>query len=160
MPAYLLFALDDRRFALPVAQVREAVPAVAVTPLAGAPGVVEGVIDVHGTVAPVLDLRARFGLPPKPVAADEHLVLAHAGPRLVALRVDRATEVATLDEADVAAASADDPALRHLAGVARLADGLVLVADLAAFLTQGERAALAAALAREPAAAARADARP
>jgi purine-binding chemotaxis protein CheW len=154
MPAYLLFTLDDRRFALPVAQVREAVPAVAVTPLAGAPGVVEGVIDVHGTIAPVLDLRARFGLPAKAVSADEHLVLAHAGPRLVALRVDRATDVATLDDAAVAA-RADDPALRHLAGVASLADGLVLVADLEAFLTQGEGAALAAALAREPAAGAR-----
>ena len=152
MPAFLLFTLDERRFALPVPQVREALPAVAITPLAGAPGVVEGVVDVRGTVVPVLDLRARFGLPPRAISPDDHLVLAQAGARPVLLRVDRVTDVATLEDADVAAARPDDPALRHLAGVARLPDGLVLLADVEAFLTQGEADALAAALAREAAA--------
>jgi purine-binding chemotaxis protein CheW len=150
MPDFLLFTLDQRRFALPVAQVREAVAAVAITPLAGAPGVVEGVIDVRGTPTPVLDLRARFALPPKPLAVSDHLVLATAGDRPVALRVDRATDVVSLDEEAVSAARPDDPALRHLAGVARLPDGLVLVSDLDAFLTQGETQALAGALAAGP----------
>jgi len=154
MPAFLLFTLDDRRFALPVAQAREALPAMAMAPLAGAPGVVEGVVDVRGAVVPVLDLRARFGLPPRPLSADDHLVLAEAGARLVALRVDRATDVVALDDAELLAARADDPALRHLAGVLRLPDGLALLADVDAFLTQGEAEALAAALAREGAAAA------
>lgn len=153
MPALLIVALDDRRFALPVATVRETVPAVAVTPLAGAPGVVEGVVDVHGTVTPVLDLRARFGLPPRPVAPDQHLVLAVAGDRPVALRVDRALDVLAEGDAAATPARADDPAMRHLAGVAQLEDGLVLIADLAAFLAQGEEEALAAALAAAPASA-------
>ena len=149
MPTVLLFTLDDRRFALPVEQAREALPALAMAPLAGAPGVVEGVVDVGGTVVPVLDLRARFGLPARPLSADDHLVLAQAGSRVVALRVDRAVDVVALDDADVVAAHPDDPALRHLAGVLRLPDGLVLLADVEAFLTQGEAEALAAALARE-----------
>ena len=149
MPSLLLFTLDTHRFALPLAQVRETVRAVAITPLAGAPGVVEGVIDVRGTVTPVLDLRARFGLPPRPVSPDDHLVLAMAGDRPVALRVDRATDVATVSDEAITAAAPDDPATRHLAGVARLADGLVLIGDLAAFLSQGERAAMERALGGE-----------
>ena len=149
MPAFLLFTLDDRRFALPVAQAREALPAMAMAPLAGAPGVVEGVVDVGGVVVPVLDLRARFGLPARPLSPDDHLVLADAGRRVVALRVDRAVDVVALDDADLVAARPDDPALRHLAGVLRLPDGLVLLADVDAFLTQGEGEALAAALAQE-----------
>lgn len=152
MPAFLLFTLDDRRFALPVAQVREALPAMAMAPLAGAPGVVEGVVDVGGAVVPVLDLRARFDLPARPLSPDDHLVLAEAGRRVVALRVDRAVDVVALDDADLVAARPDDPALRHLAGVLRLPDGLVLLADVDAFLTQGEAEALAAALTREGAA--------
>lgn len=149
MPNLLLFTLDDQRFALPLEQVRETVRAVAVTPLAGAPGVVEGVVDVHGVVTPVLDLRARFRLPPRPVSADEHLVLATAGERPVALRVDQATDVVTLPDDAVTPAADDDPATRHLAGVARLPDGLVLIGDLSAFLSQGEAEALQRALAEE-----------
>ncbi|HEU4631240.1 MAG TPA: chemotaxis protein CheW [Gemmatimonadaceae bacterium] len=149
MPDFLLFTLDQRRFALPVAPVREAVAAVAITPLAGAPGVIEGVIDVRGTPTPVLDLRARFEMRPKPLAVDDHLVLASAGERPVALRVDRVTEVVSLDDDLVSAARPDDPAMRHLAGVAHLPDGLVLIADLEAFFTQGEAEALARALAAE-----------
>jgi purine-binding chemotaxis protein CheW len=153
MPAFLLFTLDAQRFALPVAAVRETVPAVAVTPLAGAPGVVEGLVDVGGTATPVLDLRARFGLPARPVSTADHLVLAEAGARPVALRVDRAVDVVLLDDDAVSAARPGETALRHLAGVAHLDDGLVLIADLEAFLSQAESQALAAALAREGAAA-------
>lgn len=149
MPDFLLFTLDQRRFALPVAQVRETVAAVAITPLAGAPGVIEGVIDVHGTPTPVLDLRARFDMRPKPLAVTDHLVLATAGEREVALRVDRAVDVISLADDEVSAARPDDPAMRHLAGVAHLPDGLVLVSDLDAFLTQGEAQALSRALAAE-----------
>ena len=141
----LLFSIDDVRFALPIPAVRETVRAVAITPLAGAPGVVEGVIDVHGTVTPVLDLRARFRLPPRTVSPSDQMVLAVAGGRQVALRVDRVLDVATVPDEAVMAARTDDPAMRHLAGVARLPDGLVLVSDLEAFLTRGEREALEAA---------------
>lgn len=149
MPDLLVFTLDHQRFGLPLAQVRETVRAVAITPLAGAPGVVEGVVDVHGTVVPVLDLRARFRLPPRPVSPDEHLVLAVAGARPVALRVDQATAVVTLPDEAIAAAAPDDPATRHLAGIGRLADGLLLIGDLEAFLSQGEAEALERALAPE-----------
>lgn len=151
MPNLLLFTIDDQRFALPLAQVRETVRAVAITPLVGAPGVVEGIVDVRGTVTPVLDLRRRFGLPPRPVSPEEHLVLAVAGARPVALRVDRATDVVTVPDESVTPAAPEDPATRHLAGVARLADGMVLIGDLEAFLLQGEREALERALAAEAA---------
>lgn len=147
MPSFLIFALDDLRFALPLTQLRETVRAVAITPLAGAPGVVEGVVNVRGTVTPVLDLRARFRLPPREIALSDHLILASAGGRPVALRVDRALDVQTLDDDDLTPASTSEAAFAHLAGVARLADGLVLVSDLDAFLVQGEAEALATALA-------------
>lgn len=152
MPSLLLFALDELRFALPLSQVRETVRAVAITPLAGAPGVVEGIVDVRGTVVPVLDLRARFRLPPREVALSDHLILADAGGRLVALRVDRALDVQVVDDDALTPTSTSEAAFAHLAGVARLADGMVLVSDLEAFLTQGESEALAAALAAPAAA--------
>lgn len=149
MAPLLLFSLDDLRFALPLEQVREMVRAVAITPLSGAPGVVEGIVDIRGTVMPVLDLRARFGLPRRPVALTDHMILAESGAREVILRVDRVLEPYDVGEELMTPAPQGDPAFAHLAGVARLADGLVLIQDLERFMTQGEMAALAAAMERE-----------
>jgi len=148
----LLFTLDSHRFALPLDRVREIVHAVEITPLAGAPGVVEGVVDVRGAVAPVLDVRARFRLPARPVRLSDHLVLAEGAGRLVALRVDRAVGTEEVPPEAVTMPGVNDPAMAHLAGVVTLDDGMVLVHDLDAFLSQAEADALARALATEAAA--------
>ncbi len=146
VPTFLLFALDDLRFAIPVDQVRETVRAVAITPLAGAPGVIEGIIDVRGTVTPVLDLRARFRLPKRDITVSDHLILASAGGRPVALRVDRVIDIQAVPSSALSEVSTSEPAFAHLAGVVRLPDGMVLLSDLDAFLSQGETESLAAAL--------------
>lgn len=149
MPPLLVFSLDQLRLALPLTQVRETVRAVAITPLAGAPGVVEGVVNVRGAVVPALDLRARFHLPPRPVALSDHMIVASAGARQVILRVDRTLEVLTVAEDEVTPLAREGAAFAHLAGVARLPDGMVFLHDLEAFLSQGEEEALAAALERD-----------
>jgi purine-binding chemotaxis protein CheW len=92
------------------------------------------VIDVRGQVVPVIDLRGRFGLPARPVEPADHLVVVRNGGQPAALRVDRALELVRLAEADVEDAGSIVPGITGLAGVARLADGLVLIADLGRLL--------------------------
>ncbi|HEU0052651.1 MAG TPA: chemotaxis protein CheW, partial [Longimicrobium sp.] len=99
----LVFEVEGERYALDTGTVREVVRAVAVSRLPGAPPIVLGVIDVRGILVPVLDLRARFGLPPRAVDPAEHFVIAEAGERAVALRVDRTVGIAEVDDASVAA---------------------------------------------------------
>lgn len=152
----LVFELAAQRFGVALAAVREVVHAVAITRLPGAPAVVEGAIDVRGRVVPVLDLRSRFGLPRKELTLDEHLILALAGGRLVAIRADRVSWLYEVAAAEVESAAAVTPALQQIAGVAKLPDGLVLIHDLETFLTQAEAAALAGALVSEQSPAGRA----
>lgn len=94
----LTFDVGGRRLALPATAVGEVTWAVAVTPLSKAPPIVEGVINVRGTVVPVLDIRHRLTLPAQPVALHQHFIVAHAGHRLVALRVDRALDLVSVPE--------------------------------------------------------------
>src|SRR5690606_20705674 len=97
----VIFEIENVRYALPSSDVQEVVRAVAVVPLPKAPPVVEGIIDVRGRVVPVLDLRARFGLPPRVPRHTDHLVLARAHDRLVGVRADRAIEVARVEPGDL-----------------------------------------------------------
>lgn len=142
----LVFEVGSQRYALPTADVCELVRAVAITPVPGAPGVIEGVVDVRGRVLPVLDVRARFRLPAKALDPSDHFIVASAGTRGVILRVDRATHLALLDEASVQPPQTLGPGAAYVAGVARLEDGLVLIHDLTTFLSSAEADSLDEAL--------------
>jgi purine-binding chemotaxis protein CheW len=143
----LVFALDDQRYALWAGEVRELLRAVAIVPLPGAPGVVEGVIDLRGQIVPVLDVRRRFGLPAREVDPADHLIIAAVASRLVAIRVDHALDLLPLDVATLEEVSPLAAGTAHVAGVARLRDGLALIHDLETFFSAGETAALDRALA-------------
>lgn len=144
MTAVLTLAVDRHRCGLPAEAVLGLHRMVATVPLPGGPQGVDGVIDVHGEVIAVLDLRRRLGLPSRAAISDDHLVLVRVGPRTVALRTDRALDVVLLPPE--ACGSADDLPSAGLAGVARLADGLLLIHDVDTFLSQDEAAVLDAAL--------------
>lgn len=146
----LLFEVGGHRYALPAADVREVVRAVAIAPLPGGPPIVEGIIDVRGRIVPVLDIRGRFRLAAKPLEPADHFILATCGAGLVALRVDVVTDFTQVGRAAIEDARAVLPCSEHVAGVAKLPGGLVLIHDLKTFLSQGESAALATALAGAP----------
>jgi purine-binding chemotaxis protein CheW len=133
--------------AVPVTAVQEVVRAVAVSPLPDVPPFVEGVINARGTLVPVFDLRRRFGLPPTPPTLHHHFVLAFAGSRLAALRVDRALDLVQVAESELSPPEELVGGGRHVASIARLPDGVLVIQDLEAFLSTSESGRLDAALA-------------
>lgn len=140
------FELNGTRFGVRAEAVREVHQSVTITPLPRAPASIEGFVDVRGTIAPVYDLRSRLGLPARPQGPDDHLIIAQADGRLVVLRVDRAIDLVQVPAGELAAQALPDPGAPHVAGVARLSDGLAVICDLTAFLSPAESSQLAAAL--------------
>jgi purine-binding chemotaxis protein CheW len=143
----LLFELCGQRFAVLLDEVEELTRACALQPLPKAPRPVLGVLNLRGQVVPVLDLRQRFELPETPLDPADYFVFARLGGRRLALRVDRVLGIEWLDSTPVRAASHLPVRIAHLAGVAAVADGVVLIYDLATFLTRAEAEALDGALA-------------
>lgn len=134
----LTFGLGTSRFALRVEVVREVVRAVAIAVLPKAPPIVEGIINFRGTLIPVLDIRRRFELSAAPLAPEQHLIIATAGDRLVAVRVDRALDLMAVEAEAIESASHMAPGAEYVAGVARLPDGLLVIHDLERFLSLEE----------------------
>ncbi|MCP3099636.1 chemotaxis protein CheW [Myxococcus sp. K15C18031901] len=143
----LLFTLEGQRYGLPTEDVRELVRAARLTPLPRAPAVVEGLLNLHGALLPVLDLRRRFRHRPRPLSPSDHFIIASAGPRQVALRVDRAEGLRVLAPGEWDETPRELPGVGLVAGAAKLEDGLVLVHDLRTFLSEAESLELDAALA-------------
>ncbi len=147
----LVFEIGGQRYGLPSAEILEIVRAVAITPLPRAPAIVEGVINLRGSVVPVLDLRSRFRLPAKSLEPSDHFIVAWARKRTVALRVDQAVELIRLDPAAVEEAKRLVPGVEYVAWVAKRSEDLVLIHDLRTLLSQAETAALAEAMPELPA---------
>jgi purine-binding chemotaxis protein CheW len=138
----LTFELDQQRFGLPMADVREVVRVAAFAPLPKAPQVIEGVLNFRGTAVPVLDIRARFGLPPRAVRTSDHLVVAQAGKRTAAIRVDRVSDLIEAAAKDIEDATSVTPHSGIVSGVLKLPGDIILIHDLARFLTAAEAADL------------------
>lgn len=60
---YLTFTLGKELFAVDVAQVREVLDLTTITKIPRTPDYMRGVINLRGSVVPVIDLRLKFGLP-------------------------------------------------------------------------------------------------
>jgi purine-binding chemotaxis protein CheW len=138
----LVFRVDQRRFALPLAVTERVIRAVDVTPLPGAPAIVLGAIDVHGQVVPVLNVRRRFLLPEREVIPSDWFLLAHTTRHTVALVVDESDGVAERPQDEVVASIRIVPGAEAFPGVVRLDDELVLIHDLERFLSLDEERAL------------------
>jgi purine-binding chemotaxis protein CheW len=59
---YLTFKLEEEVFALDVAKVREILEEDAITKVPQTPDFMRGVINLRGSVVPVIDLRLKFGM--------------------------------------------------------------------------------------------------
>ena len=142
----VVFALDERRFALALSSIERAVRVVDVTPLPAAPSTVLGIVNVGGDVVAVYDLRRRFGLAEREINLGDQLIIGRTARQKVALLVDSVSGVIEVAEEKIAAAEKILPAIEYIHGIVKLPDGLVLIHDLDRFLSPEEERTLTEAL--------------
>lgn len=144
---FVVFRIGKVRYALPADQVREVTQAVAIQPLPKSGPMVEGVFSHRGRLVPLLDIRQRFGLKRDPLHPSHQFIIADIPARRVAIRCDRIEQLVAISAADIADVHQADPQAEYVAGVARLSDGLILIHDLALFLSADEASELDACVA-------------
>jgi purine-binding chemotaxis protein CheW len=141
----VVFTLDEHRYALSLSAVERAVRMVEITPLPKAPAIVLGAINLAGRIVPVLNIRKRFQLHERKPGLGDQLLIARTG-RTVALAVDAVDSVVERSPDEVVAPPTIVPGLEYLAGVVKLADGMLFIHDLDRFLSLDEEEALATAI--------------
>lgn len=87
---WVLFTVDGQIYGLDLWEVERIVRAVEVNALPEVPAYVAGVVDVHGRILPVVDLRVRFDQPTRPIDLADHFVIAKSPTHSVVLPVDSA----------------------------------------------------------------------
>lgn len=72
---YLTFKLGDEMFAIDVSQVREILDVTTITKVPRSPDFMRGVINVRGSVVPVVDLRLKFEMTKAEQTVDTRIVV-------------------------------------------------------------------------------------
>lgn len=128
---YLLFALDDQSYAVHIEAVESVLRAAALTRVPDAPERLSGLINVHGSVVPVLDIRKRFNLPPRELSAEDRIILCKTSATRFAFVVDRVDGVSQLTEGDMRGPGSILPDMEgRVEGVGVVRDHTVLIYDI------------------------------
>jgi purine-binding chemotaxis protein CheW len=143
-PQYLTFAIGAEEYALGILRVREIIQYGAVTRVPRTPGWVRGVINLRGSVVPVLDLAVKFGEPPSAITRATCIVITEVlleGESVVlGVVADEVSQVVDLPAAAVLPPPSFGTSVRveYLQGMGRVGERLVLLLDADKMLSADE----------------------
>jgi len=132
------FELDSFRGAISTQPVVEILRAVAYRSIAGQPPFVPGVIDLRGTVIPLMDMRARFGLRTQPLSPEHRFIVVNTHGRPVAMWVDSVHGILTYTPDSLVGSEGLIVGARSFAGILRTPEGIVVIHDPEAFISESE----------------------
>jgi purine-binding chemotaxis protein CheW len=143
---YVLFGLESETYGLSLMNVQEIIANYEVTSIPDAPLYCEGIIKLREEPIPLVSLRARFGLEPKPRDRRSRAVVVEFHPNPIALLVDEVFNVQEIPKDKVR----EPPSLpgadlkRFAAGVSTLGtDKFIVLLDIHALLTTSEKIQMA-----------------
>jgi purine-binding chemotaxis protein CheW len=148
--------IGSETYALDIMRIKGIINPVRITPVPKAPPFIEGVIELRGSILPVVDMRKRFDLPVTPSQRSTKYVLVGISGMIVGLVVDSVTEVIRVSKSEIrpAPALAVQDAARYFSGVCHHHNRIIMVVDLDAILSSSEKVSLAGMGGPAPAAAA------
>jgi purine-binding chemotaxis protein CheW len=145
MMKLLTFFLNEERYAIPIAALSEVNRMVGIRIVPKAPAHVLGLLNLHGAIAPVLNLKKVLQITPWQPAPDAMWVAVKHHNLSVCLAVDKLGRIAAVPDD----ALADTPTLskgadtRYLGCCARMEEAIVPVLAVDELLEEKEKAVLA-----------------
>ncbi|HEY3383259.1 MAG TPA: chemotaxis protein CheW [Vicinamibacterales bacterium] len=129
---YLTFALGQEEYGVEILRVQEIKGYSAITPIPNAPVYLKGVMNLRGTVVPVVDLRAKFSMAAAEYDKFTVVIVVTVGARVFGLVVDAVSDVVNLpeDKIEPAPELGDGIDTSFLRGMARAGEKFVLLLDI------------------------------
>ncbi len=136
LTSYLSFRLGEEMFAADVSKVLEILEMRSITKVPRSPSYMRGVINLRGSVLPVLDTRIKFGMPATEDTVDTCIVVLNVimegEPLTLGALVDSVEEVLELTETDIEApptiGSKFNPEYMH--GMVKMDDNFIMVLNV------------------------------
>lgn len=141
---YLTFKLGDEVFALDISKVREVLDFTTVTGVPRTPDFMRGVINLRGSVVPVVDLRLKFGMTRTENSVNTCIIITEVtldgDTTVLGALADSVQEVLDLDPGSIAPAPRIGTKLRteFIKGMGKRDDRFVIILDIDRIFSQDD----------------------
>lgn len=137
---FLTFALGQEEYGVEILKIQEIKGFSSITPLPNAPPFIKGVLNLRGTIVPIIDLRQKFSLPEVGYTKFTVIVVVQVRGRIMGFIVDAVSDVLNVAGPDIQ----PTPDLNgqvdtsFINGLARAGEKLVILLDIEKVLTAAE----------------------
>ena len=134
---YLTFVLGSEEYGIEILKVQEIRGYDAVTKIANTPDFIKGVINLRGTIAPIVDLRVRFNLGNVEYNELTVVIILNLSNRVVGVVVDSVSDVLTLTPDQIKAAPSLSTSLdtRYITGMGTIDQRMLILVDIERLMT-------------------------
>jgi len=135
---FLTFKLQNEEFGIEILKVQEIKGFTQVTPVPNTPPHINGVMNLRGTVVPVMDLRARFNIPRADYDQFTVIIVADVLGKVVGLVVDAVSDVLNFQGAQIESSPDFGTAVdtSYLTGLAKVEERLVMLLNLESLICE------------------------
>ncbi|MFC5530371.1 chemotaxis protein CheW [Cohnella yongneupensis] len=140
MSDHIVIGLNEMKYGLAIAEIQEIIKILPITDIPNVPHYIEGVINLRGTIVPVIGLRARFQLPAREADASSRIVIVNtaAAEEAIGLLVDNVMQVVPFEEVLPAPDGVGGGDQSYVKGIGKLDGQLISLLDLSKVLGMGE----------------------
>ncbi len=137
---FLTFALGQEEYGVEILKIQEIKGFSTITPLPNAPAFLKGVLNLRGTIVPIVDLRKKFGMPEEAYTKFTVIVVVQVQGKIMGFIVDAVSDVLTVTGTDIQ----PTPDLHgqvdtsFINGLAKASEKLVILLDIEKVLTATE----------------------
>lgn len=132
---YLTFSLADEEYGVDILKVQEIKGYVPATRIPNCPPEITGVLNLRGTIVPIIDLRQKFGLAPAEYTPFTVIVVVVVRDRVMGMIVDSVSDVINISPSDIQPApSVGETVPACLSGLGKVGDKLVILLDIEAVM--------------------------
>jgi len=141
---YLTFRLGNEDYGIEIRYVTEIVGMQKITEVPDMPAFVKGVVNLRGQVIPVLDMRLRFNMEPRPYDERTCIVVVSINAAQVGLVVDTVNEVRNINDDQISPPpkTAGAASAQYIQGMGKVSDAVIILLEGQRLLFEQEMAAL------------------
>lgn len=122
------FIVGEEEFAIPILSIQEIIKPISCTRVPQTPTYILGVFNLRGSVIPLIDLRARFGLTPQKHTDETRFIVMKSGDDVAGFVIDRLTEAIRMPKKDIGPAPETvSEAETMIDGVGKQSDRIVTI---------------------------------
>ena len=139
---YLTFTLGPEEYAIDILKVQEIRGYENPTTIANAPEFLKGVINLRGTIVPIVDMRIKFNVGKVEYTPFTVVIILNIGGRVVGIVVDSVSDVTMLrsDQIRPAPEFAATVDTKYINGLGTLGERMLIVVDIEKLMLSSEMA--------------------